>query len=52
MIFTKTPPSNCKVRSIIKFLTAENKSGAETQWQLYMVYGDEHVMNVQNVHSW
>ncbi len=31
MDFTKTSPSKCKVRSIIKFLTVKNKSGAEIQ---------------------
>ncbi len=52
MDFTKTLPSNCEVRSIIKYLTAKNKSGAEIHQRLWVVYGEGHVMNVQNVQQW
>ncbi len=51
MDFTKTPPSDYEVRNIIKFLTAENKSGAKIH-RRFAVYGEEHVMNVQNVQRW
>ncbi len=46
MDFPITAPSNYEVRSIIMFLTADNKSGAEICQRLYMVYGEEHFMNV------
>ncbi len=49
MDFTKTPFSDCEVRSIIKFLTAENKSGAEIHKRLCAVYDEKHIMNVLNV---
>ncbi len=35
MDFTQTPLSDCKVRSIIKFLIAKNKTGAVIHQRLY-----------------
>ncbi len=52
MDFKKTLPFDCEVRSIIKFLIAENKSGTKIHWRLCAVYGEEHKMNVQNVQWW
>ncbi len=52
MDFTKTLPSDYKARSIIRFLTVENKSGAEIHCRLCVMYGEEHVMNVRNVQWW
>ncbi len=49
MDFMKTPPSDCKARSIIKFLTAKNKSGAKIRRRLWVVYDEEHIMNGRNV---
>ncbi len=49
MDFTKTPPYDCEVRNMIKFLTAKNKSGAKIHRRLRVVHGEENIMNVQNV---
>ncbi len=42
MNFTKTLPSDCEVRSIIKFLIAKNESGAEIHGRSCVVYSEEH----------
>ncbi len=52
MDFMESPSSDCEVRSIIKFLTAKNKSGAKIHRRLCVVYDEEHFMNVQNVQWW
>ncbi len=49
MDFTKTPLSDCEVRNIIRFSTAENKSGAKIYWRLCDVNREEHFMNVWHV---
>ncbi len=52
MDFMKTTPSDCEVRSMIKFSTVINKSGAEIYRRLCIIYSEEHLTNVQNVHRW
>ena len=44
-------PSNCEVRSVIKFLVAENVSVPEIHQRLCKVYG-EGVMSIEHVRKW
>ena len=43
-------PAKCEVRSVIRFLNAENERLAEIHKQIFAVYGN--VMNRQNVTKW
>jgi hypothetical protein len=46
-----TNPTDCEVRSVIRFLNAKNIRPAEVHHQLAKVYG-EGVMNEGNVCKW
>ncbi len=49
MNWKKTPPIDCKVQSLVCFLTIENNSGAEIHRPLGTDYREENVMNLKNV---
>ena len=44
-------PADCEVRSVIRFLQAENVRPCEIHQRLVAVYG-EHVMNAASVRKW
>ncbi len=47
MNWKETPPSDCKVRSVVQFVTIENNFGAEMHCHLCATYGKENVMNLR-----
>ncbi len=49
MNWKETPPSNCKMQSIVPFLTIEINSGAKIHCCSCIVYGDENVINLETL---
>ena len=46
-----SPPADCEVRGVIRFLQAENVRPCEIHRSLVAVY-DEHVMKAASVRKW
>ncbi len=49
---TSTSVPNCEIRSIIMFLTDENRPAAEIYRRLCAVYGEENVCSRRTVECW
>jgi hypothetical protein len=45
-------PAQCEVHAVIRFLYAKGETGAVIRRQLLSVYGEDVVMNRQNVAKW
>ncbi len=45
----ETPPSDCDIRSVVRFLTIENNSAAEIHQCLWVTYSEENVINFKNI---
>ncbi len=52
MDLKRSPPSDCEVRAIIKFLTAENVSASQIYARLCNVFNQNHIMSLRSVQKW
>ncbi len=52
MNWKESLPPDCQVRSVFRFLTKENNSGAKNCCCSCTAYGEENVTNLKNVQQW